>query len=187
MKLHVPPKLITFSWNTRWRVDAVLSLLFTRGPAAVTWLVVAIVVVALDGVALAGTLAHVGEECGELQPSLTDFDAAPAVAVEMLSGFWIGTARNHRYPRTIRQRSGPSIRGMAVLGRAIDLKASTTSMMARSKIATASYSHLSAITLESPDRSIPATSCALNNDQSFETLSCQVNHGWHDVEVIIHG
>ena len=60
-------------------VAAIRVLFLAGGPAAVPRLVVAARVDAVDGVVLAGSLAHVGEEIHEVAPPVTDDDSARAV------------------------------------------------------------------------------------------------------------
>lgn len=59
----------------------ITSLLTSRSPIAIGWLVVSIVVTALNAVVATGWIAHVSVEVLERQPSLTDRDTPFAVVV----------------------------------------------------------------------------------------------------------
>ena len=77
----------------------VLCLLKACGPAAIVRLIVAVVVVAFDGVFRRRTATHVREEILErVQPALTDADATTAPVTELLVR-WTIAAFSHVAPR----------------------------------------------------------------------------------------
>jgi hypothetical protein len=76
------------------------GLLLRRGPSAVLWRVWAVVVDAINRVCGSGLRAHVGVEVLEVQPSVTDRDAASPI-VSVGGHARVETTRFHRCPNPI--------------------------------------------------------------------------------------
>src|SRR5437773_1619564 len=82
----------------------VLHLLRLRGPAAVLWLVVPVVVDSVDGMGRRGARAHIYEECQEVMtPTIAHRDSAAAV-VRIASRLRIRAAREHARPGPVFRR-----------------------------------------------------------------------------------
>lgn len=186
MNLSELPKRVTRPFNFRRRIGAVLSLLFSSRPTAIAGFVIAVIVIAFYAIPAAGSLSHILKEIAKDSPSMTDGDSTPTVPVKV-NGLVVGAALNHCEPRAVSFSYDTATRTVAMLSDAIDVQAATAPMVTRAKIATTGYPCFSTITSVAPAWLISAASCAFNDDQSFKTLSCQVNYGRHGVEVIIHG
>jgi hypothetical protein len=81
---------------------SVLGLFFGRGPRAVPWLVVAVVIDALDALTL-WALSHVGKKGVKRLPSFADNNSTGSVAKELVM-VRIRGSLNHVLPATIRSR-----------------------------------------------------------------------------------
>src|SRR4051812_45911248 len=69
-----------------------------RRPAAIAWLVWAVVILSLDGVSRGWLLAHVREEIYKrLPPPITDGNATPAIA-GVAGVTWVAASLNHVAP-----------------------------------------------------------------------------------------
>lgn len=105
---------------------SIVRLFCSRCPSAVTRLIVAVVVNAVNRIIKAGTFAHVIAKClKRVQPSITDRDSAFSVAVES------GRERTkatifHRVPRAISWRIGFAVGNTSFSGN-INREASATS------------------------------------------------------------
>lgn len=75
----------------------VARLFFSRRPATVSRLVVPVVIVSLDCVLGRGLWTHIGQECGEVFPSLTNYYSASPVVVEILVRR-VSATRDHSAP-----------------------------------------------------------------------------------------
>lgn len=98
-------------------VALVVALLKRRGPAAVGWLVVAVVLAALDGVLGRRARPHVRQERREaVPPSLAHVNATPSIStIEAIT--WISAAHLHGNPDQVfgcvRQAVGFSWHGLS--------------------------------------------------------------------------
>lgn len=88
------------------------TLLSCRRPAAVAWLVIAVVVNALDRVLWGRAWPHVGEECGKgPAPATTDLDPATPV-IRAPRVFCVFASANHARPCDVLGRARPSVSEM---------------------------------------------------------------------------
>lgn len=76
---------------------SIAGLLAGRSPATVAWLIIPIIVFALDAVHPGWLQSHVSQEVFELQPASTHFDAPTAIAVIALC-FWVLATQLHGSP-----------------------------------------------------------------------------------------
>lgn len=86
--------------SSRNNVAPVLSLLFSARPIAVCWLVVSVIVAALDRVLWGRLSAHVREKVLELIPALANLYPSPPI---VLKGrlLWIQAALSHALPASV--------------------------------------------------------------------------------------
>lgn len=81
-------------------VAPIVRLLNERRPAAIAWLVIAIILNTINRVRGRWFPPHIGKEVLKLLPALTNLDAAPAVILELLIG-WRVASIFHRAPRAV--------------------------------------------------------------------------------------
>lgn len=92
-------KLFFSSVKTSWRLITVL--LFPCCPLAVIWLIVAIVIYAIEGIFDTGSYPHIFEETDKaILPSIADSYALIVIASVFARMFWV-TSLPHRNPRSI--------------------------------------------------------------------------------------
>lgn len=123
---------------------SVVALLFGRGPAAISLLVVTVVVFSVKLMFGRRASAHVGYEVVEQHPSFANLDASSAVPA-VHAGFGICASSFHRAPNAILRRIRLAMakavslaemtNGLHVFCRALAVKASATANDARSKLA----------------------------------------------------
>src|SRR3990167_9968837 len=99
MSMTVPTKRCPFNSPLLRKPAAILGLLQWRGPTAIAELVIPVVVLAVDGHSL-GSLAHVGKEVSERQPTAADCDAS-ATIVKPSVVLDISHAGQHLSPRGV--------------------------------------------------------------------------------------
>lgn len=128
-------------------VPAVPLLFFLRGPPAVSRLVIAVCVDALDRQTV-WPLAHVGEEVREPVPPITDRDATRAVMTVALVSR-ILAAGNHSQPNDVRGCSGVPVLKIPVSGY-LPLKTSARPGMATAQLAAVNGTLVAAITATVP-------------------------------------
>ncbi len=112
--------------NFRRCVDAVTRLFFSRGPLAVLFAVIAVIVYAVQRLAF-WALSHVFQKILKFIPSLTERYAASTVPVVM-GCFGVGASLLHRKPRPVGIAPiGGFARSVAMFCNGVYMRASTTS------------------------------------------------------------
>ena len=79
---------------------SVAGLLFGRSPAAISWLVVAVIVDAVEAMFGARASVHIGKKVDVIAPSFTNGDAATSVMLPLWV-FWVAATIQHAAPRSI--------------------------------------------------------------------------------------
>lgn len=110
-----------------FRASLIARLFGGSAPFHIAWLVMAVVVDAIDGMLIAWPRPHIGKELLEgMAPLLADANSTPSVVFESRMRGILASADNSR-PSLIFTRIGSSVRDGAV-GRAFLLEASATLM-----------------------------------------------------------
>lgn len=107
--------------NDNFGGSRVRRLLDGSRPAAVSRLVIAVVVDAVNGITGAGPIPHVLKEVLELRPSLANRDATAPVVMER-AGFLVGAAGKHRRPYPVCGAIRHSMASSGFPGRKVLLK-----------------------------------------------------------------
>ena len=147
--------VVTASVTAKLRVaaKALIQLLFSlRRPSAITWLVVAVVVDAVDRVIGRRFLPHVGiERLERIAPAVAHANAASAVVVK---GVIVSVVAPHLHPDPSAILNGffHAVRASWVITERISTKATTALSQAVAKIPTWNYSRLSTLASHMPSR-----------------------------------
>lgn len=132
-------------------ITAIIGLLFSRCPSAISRFVVAVVVDAVDCES-SRFRTHIREEVFKLLPPFANCYSTPAVILEALA-FGIATAVKHRTPRVVFV-SSLSARCVSVSSKHgtddFSLQASTTSSFSRSQCSTLNNRHATTIAQTGP-------------------------------------
>lgn len=132
---------------------SVSTLLDAGSPLAVLGAVVAVVVLTVNAVPLAGTLSHVSQEVSKIVPSTADPDA-PAAVVEETDALGVVTPRPHRGPNIVGWRS-PLAVCPAAGGSRFVVEAPATFDSPLAKVCARGADDRSTVALESPENLHP--------------------------------
>lgn len=130
--------------------SSIIGLLFSRGPSAIAWLVMALIVDALDRVIFGRTMANVFHEQRYIQPSTANSNSDHPVGCKV----WmvrLRAAANHLRPAWVSECLRQAVRAMS-FNCAINKEASTTLGVSRRKRAGNHDNFLSAIAAAEPRR-----------------------------------
>lgn len=156
-----------------------LSLLLGRGPSAIAWFVVAIVVDAVKGHA-GWSWSHVGKEVLKRSPRRRNRYASPPVVGPLLV-MGVATALQHRPPRVPLGCPGLHVRA-AQRADALALEAAATSRLPSTQFGCIDHNLIATSAITSPPYApMLITPDVLNNEEPSEALSSQVNLRGHRV------
>ncbi len=136
----------------------IMCLLKSCRPAAIGWLVIAIIVYSVDAVSGGWSWAHVGKESLErFQPAVADLDTSAAISVESFV-VWIPTPCEHCFPDVMFRPAAHPVRGsiLSKLSREFSFLAAATNGIAVSECVGDDHFLHAAITPAFPVGPIPS-------------------------------
>src|SRR5512139_1368744 len=99
-------------------IPLILAIIAMVDPVAITWLIIAVIIYAVNRV-VGRTVAHIIQEGKErITPSLSDFNTTPAV-ISIITGIGIMAALDHARPNIVFSRLAFAVRCFSATCRTI--------------------------------------------------------------------
>lgn len=162
--------------------NTILGLLFSSSPSNVGWLVMAVIIYALQSMAHRRAWADISQELlKRIGPFGANENTAPTIAIIIL-GVRIKAAGFHRLPARIFWRA--ALACMAVFGDALKMQAAAAAALPGAQIDSARNGCAAAVALTKPSCLFSNIRSSRNYEQSVVSISSQVIKSWHMRQIV---